>query len=108
MINIWQQKKTVLVQCNPNMVLLTYVPLTDLNLLYNCTTVIAQYQVCLTPVVLQVDFPYRSIRNLHLDGRFPQFRYKRQESQQFFALKVSVILDRDGNEMGHVSTDMEL
>ena len=96
------------IKCNPNYASLTCFPLTDLNLLYNCTMVTAQYQVCLTPEVLQIDFPHRSTRNSHLRGRFRQFRYKRRESLQSFASTTWVTLDRDGSETGHVSTGMEL
>ena len=96
------------IKCNPNYASLTCFPLTDLNLLYNCTMVTAQYQVCLTPEVLQIDFPHRSTRNSHLRGRFRQFRYKRRESLQSFASMTWVTLDRDGSETGHVSTGMEL
>lgn len=70
--------------------------------------VTVQYQVCLTPVVLQIDFPHCSTRNLHLRGRFRQFRYKRRELLQSFALTTSVTLDRDGSEMERVSTGKEL
>ena len=103
-----QQNKTSLIQWDANSVSLTCFPLIDLNFLYNCTMVTAQYQVCLTLVVLQIGFPHRSTRNLHLRGQFQQFRYKRRESQQSFASTTWVTLDRDGSETGHVSTGTEL